>query len=216
LNPPTSLLPIHHRQIFLLMSLLPNTMKYTTIILTSITALSLSACKNPADKTTDAAVADAKEVATATGGTVYNFSASSTIEFIGSKVTGSQSGSFEKFTGSFTLVDGEPKAGSFTIDMDSTTTAKAKLTSHLKNEDFFDVPNHPETKFEVTSFKKNSATSYDLVGNLTLRGKTNNITFPTQVTQDGKAVTIQAEFDINRQDFGIAYAGKKVFRQSYN
>ena len=37
---------------------------------------------------------------------------------------------------------------------------------------------------------------------------TKNITFPTQVIHDENSVSLKAEFDINRQDFGISYAGK--------
>jgi len=93
--------------------------------------------------------------------------------------------------------------------MDSTWSDAEKLTGHLKAPDFFDVENHATAKFEVTAFTKKSESEYELSGNLTLRGTTRNITFPTQVAVAGDSVNVKAEFDINRQDFGIAYAGKK-------
>lgn len=183
-------------------------MKHTSKIIASAFLLAIVSCDNPADSTVDAEVSDTEKVATSTGGTTYTFSAQSTIGFVGSKVTGSHDGGFKKFTGKFNVKDGEPQSGSFTIDMSSTWSDAEKLTGKLKSADFFDVANHPESQFEVTSFNKKSSEKYDLSGNLTLRGITKNITFPTTVKQDDNSITVTAEFDINRKDFGIIYAGK--------
>jgi polyisoprenoid-binding protein YceI len=183
----------------------------TTIISTvaGTSLLLLSSCKNPADETTDASVSEAAPAATSSGGTVYTFTDDSTIGFIGSKVTGSHEGGFKKFDGSFTVEDGVPQAGQFTIDMDSTWSDDDKLTQHLKAPDFFDVPTFPTSEFVVTNFDKKSDTSYHLSGNLTLHGMTKNITFPATVTSSAEMVTVKAEFDINRDDFGINYEGRK-------
>ena len=81
-------------------------------------------------------------------------------------------GGFKKFTGSFDIKDGEPESGEFTIDMNSTWSDADKLTKHLKNSDFFDVENYPETKFVATAFSKKSDGKYDLSGNFTLGGVT--------------------------------------------
>ena len=45
--------------------------------------------------------------------------------------------------------------------------------------------------------------------NVELHGVTKNITFPTTVEKSEDSIHIKAEFNINRQDFGISYAGKK-------
>lgn len=137
----------------------------------------------------------------------YTFDKKSTIAFVGSKVIGSHDGGFKKFSGSFQLVDGEPQSGQFLIDMKSTWSDSDKLTGHLLSEDFFEVEKHPESKFVATKFEKKSDGVYHLSGDFTLRGVTKNITFPTTVKQDGDSVVITAEFDINRQDYGIKYKG---------
>ena len=181
----------------------------STIAITTL--LALTACSDPADQTTDAAVTEAAPIATATAtaGSTYQFTPASTIGFVGSKVTGSHDGGFKDFTGYFIIESGNPVAGEFTIVMDSIWSDSENLTGHLKAPDFFDVENHPTAKFEVSAFTKKSETEYELSGNLTLRGTTKNITFPTQVAVDGQSVHVTAEFDINRQDFGVAYPGKK-------
>lgn len=178
-------------------------------VLSCSALLTLSSCKNPADETVDAEVSEAGQAAISKGGATYTFTDASTIGFTGTKVTGSHSGEFKKFSGSFTVLDGEPQSGNFTIDMDSTTSDSEKLTTHLKNAEFFNVPKFPTTEFVVTEFVKKGEKSYTLSGNLTLHGVTKNITFPTTVEVGDSLIKVNAEFDIKRQEFGISYPGKK-------
>lgn len=182
----------------------------TALVPVSALALIFASCENPADATTDAEVQDAVEPSTeTTEGARYVFTDDSTISFVGSKVTGSHDGGFKEFTGNFVINESQDvTGGQFVIDMDSTWSDAEKLTGHLKSEDFFDVPNHPETTFVVTSVEKKSDSEYTVAGNLTLRGVEKNVTFPAAVSKDGETVNISAEFDINRKDWNIVYAGK--------
>ncbi len=177
----------------------------------AILALALVSCENPADKTANAdvkgAVAKTDEKA---DGTKYVFTPDSKIEFTGSKVTGKHDGGFKTFTGHFTVKDGAPVGNDHkvTIDMASTFSDAEKLTEHLKSPDFFDVAKYPQTTFDVTEVKKNPDSTYTVSGNFNLHGVEKNISFPATVSQNGETVNIKAEFDINRKDFGIVYAGK--------
>jgi len=187
-------------------------MKHTSLILASASALIFASCENPADKTTNATVGDAVEVAAAPAatGVRYAFTSNSEIHFTGSKVTGSHSGGFKKFTGSFTVANNS-LAGTgqkIVIDMNSLWSDNEKLTGHLKSEDFFNVAKFPESSFELTALKAASEGSYQVSGNLTLMGTTKNITFPATASVTDGMVKIHAKFDINRKDFGIVYAGK--------
>ena len=189
------------------------TMKHYLALPAAFAVLAFASCENPADKTEKAAVKDAVEKKTDTaGGTKYSFTPSSKIEFEGSKVTGSHKGEFKSFTGYFTVKDGAPVGNDHkvTIDMNSTTTDNEKLTGHLKNADFFDVPNNPDAIFDVTELKKESDSKYLVSGNFKLRGVTKNISFPAEVAKDGENVKIKATFNINRQDFGVKYQSSKA------
>ena len=177
----------------------------------ALSALSLVSCENPADKTSDAAVKEKVEKTTDTAaGTKYVFTPESTIGFTGSKVTGSHDGGFKTFTGHFTVKDGKPVGNDHkvVIDMDSTWSDAEKLTGHLKSGDFFDVEKFAQSTFDVTELKAGDNGSYIVAGNFTLHGVTKNIAFPATVTQGSDTVTIKAEFDIKRKDFGIVYPGK--------
>ena len=173
--------------------------------------LGLASCENPAEKTTNADVKGAVAKTTeSAGGTKYVFTPDSKIEFTGSKVTGKHNGGFKSFTGYFTVKDGVAVGNDHkvTIDMGSTWADDPKLTGHLKSADFFDVEKYAQTTFDVTELKKNSDTSYTVSGNFKLHGVEKNISFPATVSQSGDGVKITAEFDINRKDFGIVYAGQ--------
>lgn len=188
----------------------------TKTIITSVsaiaTAVAISSCGNPADATATAEVQDAveKQVSDASG-VRYVFAPESTIGFTGSKVTGSHDGGFKTFTGHFTIADGKPVGNdhSVSIDMTSTWTDAEKLTGHLTSADFFDIETYPTTTFDVTGITKQDDGTYKVAGNFTFHGVTKNISFPATVDQSAENITIAADFDINRSDFGVNYAGMK-------
>lgn len=174
--------------------------------------LLFAACSNPADNVPEAKVADSagpETPAPQTGGKLFAFTDSSTISFVGSKVTGSHDGGFKKFTGEFTVADGDPiqTVGAIEIDMESTWSDSDRLTGHLKNADFFDVENHPTTTFILDKVEKDGE-QYKISGSLTLRGVTKAISFPAKIAMNENLATLQAEFFIKRFDFNIKYAGK--------
>lgn len=91
--------------------------------------------------------------------------------------------------------------------LDLTGELKEKLEKHLKSPDFFDAEKYPEGVFEITSCEKTD-TAYVLSGNLTLRGVTKGIRFPAKIAQETAALVATTSFNINRQEWGIAYKGK--------
>jgi polyisoprenoid-binding protein YceI len=184
-------------------------MKKAIVLLFAFAATAfVTSCANKADETPDAVVAEATDDITATDGATYTFSEGSTIGFTGSKVTGSHDGGFKKFNGHLVVKDGLLEAGEVVIDMTSTFSDAEKLTGHLKSADFFDVENIPESTFSITAVSEKADKTYELSGNLTLHGVTKNITFPAQISSTDETLSVQAEFDINRKDFGIVYPGK--------
>jgi polyisoprenoid-binding protein YceI len=185
-----------------------NIMKnIATTLVPAFATLALFSCENPADKTTDAKVTEAAPAA-ATAGTKYVLAESSTVGFTGSKVTGSHDGGFKTVSGFFTVgADDSVSGGTIDIDVNSVFSDDEKLTEHLKSGDFFKTDEFPAAKFTVTGVEK-SGEGYQVSGNLLLRGVEKNISFPATGTKDGDTITVKAEFDINRKDWGIVYAGK--------
>lgn len=149
---------------------------------------------------------------TAAEAVTYTFTEESKIGFVGSKVTGSHEGGFEKFSGSFVVEGDKPGQGPHTIEIDMTSTWSdaEKLTGHLKSPDFFDVEKFPTSTFALNSVEPGEGENqYTLSGDLTLHGVTKKISFPaTVVKKDDGSITLDAEFSINRKDFEITYPGK--------
>src|SRR5258708_1974752 len=87
-------------------------------------------------------------------------------------------GNFDKFQASVETEDDDfMKAKiSFTTDIDSISTGVADRDAHLKSADFFDAANHPQLKFVSTKVENvDKDGSYELYGDLTIRGITKNI-----------------------------------------
>lgn len=117
--------------------------------------------------------------------------------------------------------------GSFVIDMTALATdvksvdpaksggkTAADLDAHLKNADFFEVEKYPSAKFDITSTRafdaakdKSAITDANVMvsGNLTIKDKTVNVTFPAKISVSASELTLSSKFTINRQDWGLSY-----------
>jgi polyisoprenoid-binding protein YceI len=128
---------------------------------------------------------------------------------VGSKVTGSHTGGFNKFTGELRVANGKlsPSGNKVVIDTTSLFSENDRLTGHLKSPDFFNVAQMPTAIFETTAITA-QATNSLVTGNLTLHGVTKQISFPADIKVSEAAVEVGAEFFINRFDFNIQYPGK--------
>ena len=174
----------------------------------------LSACGDPAADKTKAVTGEAAQTASparAAQGTKYLITPqNSKIQFVGSKVTGSHNGSFQDFSGQVDYTGNvEQSRVNITIKTDSITTDDEGLTKHLKTADFFDVAKFPEATFVSTAIKAggDKGASHTVTGNLTLHGVTKSVTFPATIAVTPDTATVDANFSINRKDFGINYAG---------
>lgn len=172
-----------------------------------------TACNDPAADTSKAKTGEAAQVASparAQGQKYLITPQNSKIEFIGSKVTGKQNGSFGDFSGQIDYA-GSPENSrvNITIKTDSITTDAADLTKHLKTADFFDVAKYPEATFISTAIKAGGerGATHTVTGNLTMHGVSKAITFPATINVTPDAATVESSFSINRKDFGINYAG---------
>lgn len=187
-------------------------MKRTLLVLAAIAPLSLLACKDPGKDAAKAVTEAPQAVATQKAGVILPFdSKTSKLEFVGSKVTGSHNGAFGNFDGRVELVDGKIEASSVRVDIDmkSVSTDTEKLTGHLKSKDFFEVDRYPKATFTSTKIVPGGekGATHTVTGNLELHGVTKSITFPATITVGAEAVNANAEFAIDRTNFGINYEG---------
>lgn len=134
----------------------------------------------------------------------------SKVTFTGAKVTGKHEGTFNSFEGTIGLVNDDPlmSAVQVSIDLGSLTIQPAKLATHLKGADFFDVTKFPKATFSSTAIRPNSGPPmYNVTGRLDLHGVSKPLTFPATIRTTSDAVDAEAELTINRKDYGIVYPG---------
>lgn len=185
------------------------------IVITILSGLIfLCACSDPADDKSRAVTGEAATTASPAApgqATRYPITAqNSKIDFVGSKVTRSHNGSFQDFSGQIDYTGNvETSRVNINIKTNSITTDDPKLTEHLKTPDFFDVAKFPEATFVSTAIKPGGekGASHTVTGNLTMHGVTKSVTFPATIAVTPDVATVDANFSINRKDFGINYAG---------
>lgn len=150
-------------------------------------------------------------VALAADGTFPLTGDNTKVEFTGTKKEGKHDGGFKKLSGTATVTGSDPTTAKIevTIDTASLYSDNPKLTDHLKAPDFFDVKTHPTAKFVSTKVEK-SGDKYVVHGDLTMCGKTKPIHFPATISASGGAFKLDAEFKLDRTQFGMTYGKGKI------
>lgn len=161
-------------------------------------------------KAGDAEQAKAEPAPLPEGATMASLdAASSSVGFVGAKVTADHEGSFSKIDGKAAMVDGKPVRIEVTASVGSLEIEPDKLKGHLLSPDFFDAATHPEAKFISTAIREEAGegTTHVIEGDLTLHGVTKSISFPATVELSEDVAKGKAEFKIDRKLFGIVYPG---------
>jgi polyisoprenoid-binding protein YceI len=145
----------------------------------------------------------------------------STIEWVGTKITGSShNGTIAISNGILNVEEGNLAAGNFDIDMNSIVCldledqeSNGKLVGHLKSDDFFDVANFPSATFAITAVKalEGGESTHEISGNLTIKGNTRNISFPASISMDENGLSASASFTIDRTEWDVRYGSTKFF-----
>ncbi|QBA63538.1 YceI family protein [Muriicola soli] len=137
----------------------------------------------------------------------------STVMWKAYKVTGSHTGLIQLTAGELTFDEDALVGGNFTVDMTSLIAtdlegdSKAKLEGHLKSDDFFGVNNHPSSTLVFTEVKANGKNSYEVTGDLTIKGITKPITFDVSIY--GNKATATAKID--RAEYDVRYGSGSFF-----
>ncbi len=142
----------------------------------------------------------------------------SQVKWEAKKVTGKHNGTIAIANGSLSADKSGITGGTLVIDMktivdlDLTDAGyNAKLTGHLKSDDFFAVDKFPESKLVVKKVTPVSGNYYKFLGDLTIKGVTNPIEFTSKVKQDGDNLNAEGVMTINRAKFGVKYGSSSFF-----
>ena len=179
-------------------------------------AATFAACSSE-PKGEDAKTTDAKEVQKADAAATTFAVSEGTVNWEGTKVGGAHTGTINITEGSLEVKDGNIVGGKLTIDMNSLACTdlegeyKGKLEGHLKSDDFFGVEKYPTATFAITKAVPQGPGKYKVVGNITIKGTTEEIQFPAEVSVEGGKVTAKADLTIDRSKFDIRYGSGSFF-----
>jgi len=129
------------------------------------------------------------------------------------KVTGSHTGNIDIKSGNLIFNESVLTGGEFVMDMTTITTtdlsggAKSKLENHLKSDDFFGAEKHAEAKLVFTNVKSTGKNSYEVEGNITIKGITDKVTLDVSV-YGSKA---NAALKVDRTKFDVKYGSGSYF-----
>ena len=149
---------------------------------------------------------------------------SSTISWIGRKVTGEHSGTLNLSKGWVVMQEGSIIGGKFIFDMTSIKNTdiespewKEKLEKHLMAEDFFFTDSFPHAILEIKDHsqivKYNTEINNRIIADLNIRGITHEINFPLEISQVQSIFYTEGTIDINRTIFNIRYKSGTFFEE---
>jgi polyisoprenoid-binding protein YceI len=115
-------------------------------------------------------------------------------------------GSLHGIEGEIRFSPDNPGEARFAVSVNaaSINTDNSMRDGHLRGEDYLDVRNYPRIRFVSVRVKHGrKAGTYQMTGNLTIRNKTKEISFPFTAEASGNGYLFTGSFKINRKDFSV-------------
>ncbi|MFD1466850.1 YceI family protein [Hymenobacter caeli] len=147
----------------------------------------------------------------------------STLGWEGKAVTHGHNGTIQFTSGDLLVKNDMVVGGTTTVDMKTIKATdikeaeqQAKFVGHMSSDDFFGADKFPTATIKlvsVTPIKGAAATANNatIVGDMTIKGVTNRITFPAKVGVKGGVAAATGKVTIDRTKFGLKYGSKSFF-----
>lgn len=113
--------------------------------------------------------------------------------------------------------DVEKSSVAVVIDATSLDSRVPEFNGHLNGPNFFDTANHPTITFDSVSMKSTGENTYDVVGDLTIKGITKSVTLAATINKAANhprrntpIVGVDATTTVSRSEFDMARAVPSV------
>jgi polyisoprenoid-binding protein YceI len=117
--------------------------------------------------------------------------------------------------GELTVEKNQLVGGIVDVDMntieDERHNSDNNLINHLKDPDFFDVKKFPISTFSITKIALVDKQNVAVTGNLTIKGITLEVTFPSQIEVEGGILKANGRLTIDRTKWDVRYRSGKFF-----
>ena len=144
----------------------------------------------------------------------YSIATGTKLMWEGSKVVaGSHNGDVNVKSGAFSIEEDKITGGSIVVDMTTINNldladdadSKGKLEGHLMSADFFETETYPEAKLTITGSELVEGTTHKIMGDFTLKGKTNPIEFTAEVTPAEGGANVKGDFTFDRSKWDVKF-----------
>jgi polyisoprenoid-binding protein YceI len=114
-------------------------------------------------------------------------------------------GTFRKFTAQLSFDPARPAAGSarLSIDIGSYDLGDPSYNDQVRGKEWFDAAQFPSATFVSSAIAPAGGNQFKVSGTLTIKGKSQNVTVPVTVTQQGNTQTFDGALPIKRSQFDI-------------
>jgi polyisoprenoid-binding protein YceI len=114
-------------------------------------------------------------------------------------------GTFKKFTAQLDFDPAKPSSGSarLSIDTASYDLGDESYNQQVRGKDWFDTAQYPAATFVSSAIAPAGGNQFKVSGTLTIKGKSENVTVPVTLTQQGATQTFDGTLPIKRSQFDI-------------
>ena len=114
-------------------------------------------------------------------------------------------GKFKRFSSQLSFDPAKPAAAraSFDVELASVDTGAPEGDDEVAGKPWFNTKAFPTAKFVSGSVKALGGNKYEVAGQLSIKGKTQDVVVPATFTAQGKSGVFDGSFTIRRADFSI-------------
>lgn len=129
----------------------------------------------------------------------------SSVSFVSKQMGVPVEGSFRKFSANIRVDPAKPEQGRARIDIDLTSidTGNDDANQEAVGKAWFDTKTHPTSSFVSSQVKALGKGRFEVLGDMTIKGKTQKIRAPFTLGQKAGALIVAGSFPLKRLDYGI-------------
>ena len=129
----------------------------------------------------------------------------SNVAFVYKQMGVAVDGKFTKFSSQLSFDPAKPTAAKATFDVQlaSVDTGAPEGDDEVAGKQWFNTKAFPTARFVSTGVKPLGGTKYEVAGQLSIKGKTQDVVVPATFTPQGNSAVFDGSFTIRRADFSI-------------
>lgn len=129
----------------------------------------------------------------------------SAVTFVYKQMGVAVDGKFKKFSSQLNFDPAKPTAAkaSFDVDLGSVDTGAPEGDQEVAGKPWFNTKAFPTARFVSGSVKALGGNKYEVAGQLSIKGKTQDVVVPATFTAQGNTGVFDGSFTIRRADFAI-------------